>query len=803
MNRIALIAGALAGLVLALAAGGLLGHRAAPEPVATQVVKVGPASLVVPRAWRPVSSTASAAILETAPGQRAVVKLGAVRTPADSARATMLAGYRAWSEGTVTVLPTSTGVVTVECATCTDAIQTVTVRGAAILDPTPDLGLALRAPDIVATLDKVRVRGRDELRQATTPADQSHWARTLAAAHATAAEALRSVAGPELVERFSDVRGAYADLADAATAGSAADFDAARARIDTAETKLTRSLGDIAPPPVQPAAAAPAPVVSHEVSGPLLVLVITVFAGLGAGLALSSGRRRAESAPAESATPPPPFPWLSTLKSAALERPRPERASWLARAVPATAQPAASPHAERRARAGKSAAPARSARKAAPMARHSVAKRPETKQPAASDPIAQRPPASERAPQSDPVSERPAAERPAASAPKTERPPLSEPLSERPVATDPETERPPLSEPVSERPATKRPTAKRPATKRPAAKRPATKRPAAKRPTAKRPATERPTTERPAAKRPTTERPAAKRPTTKRPATKRPATEQPATEQPATEQPATKQPATKQPATKQPAAERPAAERPAAERPAAERPAPSDPKTERPPLRAPVLEGPVASDPVPKRRVASDPVPKRPVPKRPVASDPVAKRPVASDPVAKRPVASDPVAKRPAASDPVPKRPAASDPVAKRRAASGSVAGRSPVSDPVAVAKARAAKRPARRPNAPVPPRTKWTCELAWSANLLRAGFRAQACAPGARPVEVARSRKVNWPPLIPPTPQADVVAAARSVAKALVEAGWTPTSKGSDWYAQRFAWTRDDAPPTLGTIAR
>ncbi len=57
MNRIALIAGAVAGLALALVAGALLGHRAAPKPAATQIVHVGPASLVVPRAWHPVSPT--------------------------------------------------------------------------------------------------------------------------------------------------------------------------------------------------------------------------------------------------------------------------------------------------------------------------------------------------------------------------------------------------------------------------------------------------------------------------------------------------------------------------------------------------------------------------------------------------------------------------------------------------------------------------------------------------------------------------------------------------------------------------
>jgi hypothetical protein len=479
MNRIAIVAGAVTGLVFALAAGAVLGHRAAPKPAATQVVKVGSASLVVPPAWHLVSSTASAAILETAPGQRAVVRLGPVRTPAHSARATMLAGYRAWREGTVTVLPISTGVVTVDCAGCADAIQAVSVRGAGILDPAPDLALALRAPDVVATLDRARVRGRDELRQATTPADQSRWARRLAAAHATAAAALRPLAGPDLLERLGDVRSAYSDLASAASAGSTGDFDAARTRIRTAETKLTRSLGDIAPARVQPSAASPAPVVSRDVPRALLVLVITVFTGLGAGLALSSGRRRAAPRPAA----PPRLPAVKT-------------------AVPA--------------------------------------KRPQ-------------PPASAVA---------------------------SAPPEGWPVARAAVSDRPAVSAPVLERP----------------------------------------------------------------------------------------------PAPQQPVVERPAAKRPAAQQP------------------------------TPRREV-------------------------------------------------------------------------------------------------PVPAGTKWTCELAWSASLRRAGFHVQATAPGEGPVEIARSRRVNWPPLMPPAPQADVVAAARSVAKALVEAGWTPTSRGADWYAQQFAWARDGSPPTIGTV--
>jgi hypothetical protein len=96
-----------------------------------------------------------------------------------------------------------------------------------------------------------------------------------------------------------------------------------------------------------------------------------------------------------------------------------------------------------------------------------------------------------------------------------------------------------------------------------------------------------------------------------------------------------------------------------------------------------------------------------------------------------------------------------------------------------------------------------WTCELTWSASVRSRVFYARATAPGEGPVEIARSAKVNWPPFLPPTPEAELVAAARTVARALVNAGWTPTTRGGYWYAQRFAWARDGAPPALGTIGR
>jgi hypothetical protein len=561
MSRFAVIAGAVTGLVLVLAlvAGALLGRHAAPGATPTQVVHVGPASLVVPADWHRVSSTKSAAIFKVSSRERAVVKLAPVRAPARSARAAMLAGYRAWREGAVSVLPTSAGLVTVDCAGCTDAIQAISVPGAAILDPARDFALALRAPDVVASLDRARVLGRAELRQATTPTDQSRWASRLAAAHQDAAAALRSVAGPDLLERLADVRAAYSDLAGAATAGSAADFDAARARISTAETKLTRSLGDIAPPPVQPRATASAPVLSHAVPRPLLALVIILFGGLGCGLALTkSGRRRAEPASAPDASASAPTS-LAIPQAPAPEPAHAERAVRPAPAAPAT--------------------------------------RPATKQPVANG-----------------VHRRQAAERPMANGAEAERPMASAQAAERPAA--------------QAHAAAERPVARAEATERPAS------RGAAERPVARAQATERP-------------------------------------------------------ASRGRAAERPAANAPAAREEVPERPA----RRQAPQRRAPVLPPEVVN--------------------------------------------------------------------------------------------------------------ATWTCELTWSAGLRGSAFHATATAAGEQPVDLAQSPKLSWPPFLPPSPEAELVAAARTVARALVSAGWTPTTRGGSWYAQRFAWARDGAPPPLGTIRR
>jgi hypothetical protein len=121
-----------------------------------------------------------------------------------------------------------------------------------------------------------------------------------------------------------------------------------------------------------------------------------------------------------------------------------------------------------------------------------------------------------------------------------------------------------------------------------------------------------------------------------------------------------------------------------------------------------------------------------------------------------------------------------------------------PVEEPVAAA---SEPRPDQRELLAAIAAAQWTCELTWSANLRSAGFHAKATAPGERAREAARSGKLNYPPLVPPAAEQDLILPARAVAKALVGAGWTPTTRGDHWYSQRFAWTHDGTPPELGAI--
>ncbi len=96
-----------------------------------------------------------------------------------------------------------------------------------------------------------------------------------------------------------------------------------------------------------------------------------------------------------------------------------------------------------------------------------------------------------------------------------------------------------------------------------------------------------------------------------------------------------------------------------------------------------------------------------------------------------------------------------------------------------------------------------WRCEIAWAANLRGARFRAVATAPGRRPQVIARSANLASPPFLPPTPDGEALAAARALARRLLAAGWTPTTRAPHWYSQHFDWPGADDPEPLPAQSR
>jgi hypothetical protein len=287
------MAGAICVGAFATAVGGGVwaGRAAAPgervDPAATRVVRAGVASLEVPRAWRTIASRdAGAAAGTTAvlapssglpnrvivtvapPDDRSLVPRalrGLVRDLGRGPRATRLGGYRAWQYAgllgrnrtdvlDVTVLPSSAGVLGVACtsalwladatADCASSIGSVSIGGAAVFVPSPDLALRLRLPRVLAALDGTRVRSRAALGRAGSRGGQARLARRLARAHLAAAASLRPAAGrtgAPLIEELSNISGAYSELERAASTGSPSRFRAARGTVQAAEVRLAEA----------------------------------------------------------------------------------------------------------------------------------------------------------------------------------------------------------------------------------------------------------------------------------------------------------------------------------------------------------------------------------------------------------------------------------------------------------------------------------------------------------------------------------------------------------------------------------
>src|SRR4051812_15643013 len=103
----------------------------------------------------------------------------------------------------VYAIPTTRGVLTLVCtagsggpapAWCLSGLDQITVSGASPLKPAADTAYRMRAPEILRTLDKSRVRGRRTLHGAERANGQERAARALAADYKRAAVALAPLA---------------------------------------------------------------------------------------------------------------------------------------------------------------------------------------------------------------------------------------------------------------------------------------------------------------------------------------------------------------------------------------------------------------------------------------------------------------------------------------------------------------------------------------------------------------------------------------------------------------------------------
>jgi hypothetical protein len=186
-----------------------------------------------------------------------------VEPPRSPPRVTSLAGRPAWVYHglnarrwslvmDVTVLPTTEGMLALACASprdagpaCAPSVTSVSLRGAAALEPSPSVALAAQLPAMLAPLDQARVDGRAALSRARTREAQAIAVDRLADEHQAAADRLRTEFGTAARAVIAGLEGsgrAYAALGTAASDGSAARFRAAGREVRVAEAGLTRDI---------------------------------------------------------------------------------------------------------------------------------------------------------------------------------------------------------------------------------------------------------------------------------------------------------------------------------------------------------------------------------------------------------------------------------------------------------------------------------------------------------------------------------------------------------------------------------
>jgi hypothetical protein len=300
-RTIATLAAAIALAVPAgIGAAAIVTPGVPPAEPASRVVHAGGAVLAVPSGWERAAPVLGlqpdrTAVLAPSPGlaARAVVTLGpaddrsllpadlraAVDGPLPQPRRSTLGGhpavvYRGLTAGDLlldaTVLPSTGGMLAVACAApadsgyyrseCASSVASASVPGATALAPSPAIPLASHLPAAIARLDRATVAGRADLGRARTPSAQADAAARLADRQRDAAGALRAAfGGPSRRVAAALERSAsgYEALSDAATAGSAGAFAAARRTVRGAEVSLATAVGDVLSDGTRPSTPAP------------------------------------------------------------------------------------------------------------------------------------------------------------------------------------------------------------------------------------------------------------------------------------------------------------------------------------------------------------------------------------------------------------------------------------------------------------------------------------------------------------------------------------------------------------------
>jgi hypothetical protein len=287
---------AAAGGVAAAVVGWHAGHLAtSPAPVVpgdSRAVIFGPAHLTVPSAWTPVKPASArvagldpslelafailpglpayALVTVAAPTDRSLIPSPlrrVLKAAPGTPLPTELAGRRAWSYLSVatwreqlmdiTVVPTGAGVLAVACvgsrpiytavARCDQEVQSITVPGAGVLAPAPELAFRLLGGAAFERLRRERDLGYRALRAARTRGAQARALQAVATAYAGAAGRLAPVvpgnaAAAGLVAAMRGAARAYRVAGAAAAAGASRRYGAGRAAVRTAEARVAGTL---------------------------------------------------------------------------------------------------------------------------------------------------------------------------------------------------------------------------------------------------------------------------------------------------------------------------------------------------------------------------------------------------------------------------------------------------------------------------------------------------------------------------------------------------------------------------------